>query len=118
MFSFLSKGTHAIHYLAIGALFGASFPVFATLFLLIHEHLSFSWSSAAHLHTTRPLLLIINTAPIFLGLFAAVAGMKQDMVVEYNKSLRKANEKLAREINEKNAMAQRFKEEKIKARNV
>ncbi len=96
-------------------------PVWGSLSSICHAILThsraspFSWSSAVHLHATRPLLLIINTAPIFLGLFATVAGMKQDTALEYNESLRAANRKLAREITEKDALAQRLEEEKIKA---
>ena len=115
MLSFLLKSSYAIRYLIMGALFGLAFPVFATLFLLIHEHLPFSWSSVVHLHATHPLLIIIDTAPVFLGLFAALAGMKQDTVQEYNESLQEANEQLAYEITEKEALTRQFKEEKIKA---
>ena len=113
--SSLLEGTYTVRYLVMGALFGLSFPMFATFFLLIHEHLPFTWSSAVTLHTSRPLLLVIDTAPIFLGLFAAVAGMKQDTVKEYNVSLQATNQKLEQEIVEKEALAQRFEQEKIRA---
>lgn len=102
-------------YLLAGALFGLMFPLFATLFLLLHEQLPFSWSTIVQLHTTRPLLAIINTAPIFLGLFATLAGMKQETVVEYNRSLQTANDRLVREIQEKEAIAEQLMEEKIRA---
>ena len=110
-----STRNYTVRYLLMGALFGAFFPVFATVVMLLHEQRSFSWASVADLHTTQPLLLIIDTAPVFLGLFALIAGMKQDTVVEYNASLQLLNEKLEREIAEKEALAQQFEQEKIRA---
>ena len=98
----------SIQYLIAGALFGLLFPLFATFFLLLHEQLPIAWSTIVQLHTTRPLLLIINTAPIFLGLFATVAGLKQETVMEYNRSLRAANKRLALEIQERKLAAERL----------
>ena len=109
------RRNYTLQYFSIGALFGFFFPVFATTFLLLHEHLPVSWSVISELHTTRPLLLIIDTAPLFLGLFALVAGMKQEIVVEYNESLREVNAKLEQEIAEKEALAQQYEQAKIKA---
>ena len=115
MSSSLFEGPYAVRYLIMGALFGLAFPVFATCFLLIHEQLPFSWAAAVALHATRPLLLVIDTAPVFLGLFASVAGMKQDTANEYNESLQATNRKLAQEIVQKEALAQQFEQEKIRA---
>lgn len=98
-------------YSAAGALFGLMFPLFATFFLLMHEQLPLTGSMIVALHTSRPLLMIINTAPIFLGLFAAVAGIKQETVLEYNQSLERVNRKLTREISEKEAIMQRMEEQ-------
>ena len=103
-------------YSVAGALFGLMFPIFATLFLLIHEQLPFTGSMIVDLHTSRPLLMIINTAPVFLGLFAAVAGIKQETVLEYNQSLELANQRLTREIVEKEEITQRLEEESTKER--
>ena len=105
----------SLQYALAGALFGLMFPLFATFFLLLHEQLPLAWSTIVQLHTTRPLLLIIHTAPVFLGLFAAVAGMKQETVIKYNQSLQAANERLAREIQEKEMIAERLMREKIRA---
>ena len=109
------ESTYAVRYLVMGALFGLAFPVFASLFLLMYEQLPFSWASVLALHASRPLLLVIDTAPVFLGLFASVAGMKQDTVQEYTESLQAANRKLAQEITQKEALAQRFEQEKLRA---
>ncbi|MGB3850077.1 MAG: hypothetical protein WA958_08935 [Tunicatimonas sp.] len=101
---------HSIQYLIAGALFGLLFPFFATFFLLLHEQLPITRSIIIQLHATRPLLLIINTAPVFLGIFATVAGLKQETVMEYNRSLQAANKRLALEIREKDSAAARLKE--------
>ncbi|HEX5689631.1 MAG TPA: STAS domain-containing protein [Roseiflexaceae bacterium] len=69
-------------YLCYGALFGACFPVTATLFDMWLRDLPFSFASAAFVQSSQPLHLMIDTAPLFLGLFAALAGRRQDRLLE------------------------------------
>jgi len=62
-----------------GALFGLLFPIIATLIeaLQIGE---LSLATMLTVQTTDPLLWIIDSAPLFLGLFARFAGWRQDQL--------------------------------------
>jgi GAF domain-containing protein len=68
----------AVRYALLGALFGLAFPVVATGILLWLEGMPIDQISIIQLQTTRPLLWIIDTAPLFLGLFASFAGRRED----------------------------------------
>jgi PAS domain-containing protein len=66
-----------VRYTALGILFGLSFPATATwlyLTLILHEPLT--WTNILHYQQTQPLLWIIDTAPLFLGAFALLAGYR------------------------------------------
>ncbi len=52
------------------------FIVLATVISIQIEKLAFSWSNIWLVHTANPLLWIIDTAPIFLGSLAFVAGVQ------------------------------------------
>jgi anti-anti-sigma regulatory factor len=88
-------------YLCYGALFGALFPLTATIFDIWLRGLPFSRASAAAVQATQPLHWMIDSAPLFLGLFAALAGRRQDRLEQ---ALRRAEraEEFAR-LNEENA---------------
>jgi len=68
-------------YALYGALFGLAFPVLAIAVSLAYGRLPWSLSNIAALHAQQPMMWIIDTAPIFLGAFAALAGLRQDEVV-------------------------------------
>ena len=73
---------HTRRYFAYGALFGLLFPLAGSV---IEAALSQSGASfAARLMEAQghPLLLIIWTAPIFLGVLASLAGRQQDLLVK------------------------------------
>ena len=65
-------------YLCYGALFGALFPLAATLLDIAAQGLPLSARSVATVQSAQPLHWMIDTAPLFLGLFAALAGRRQD----------------------------------------
>ena len=67
-------------YMLWGAAFGCAFPIVATLVeaLVRHGGLAPRFLAAAQ---RSPLLWIIDSAPIFLGLFARLAGVRQDGLV-------------------------------------
>lgn len=79
-----------VRYTVIGALFGLCFPLGATF--LDAYVLGYAWtlSNLRSVQSSQPLLWVINTAPLFLGLFAMFAGRRQD---ELAASMRKAVEK-------------------------
>src|SRR5690606_8140906 len=66
------------NYTLYGALFGIAFPIGAIVLELILRDLSFSVESVIYLHQEILLLWMIDSAPLWLGLFARDAGIKQD----------------------------------------
>lgn len=81
--------TETTKYTIYGALFGLCFPLGSVTFLCFINELSYSsnWLgliAEAHLN---PLLWVIDSAPLFLGLFARLAGMRQDRILRFSVSL-------------------------------
>ena len=77
-------------YFAMGAAFGLLFPVASIGMLVISGALVapggvLDLIALAHAHV--PLLYVIDTAPLFLGLFAAFAGVSQGRLITLNESL-------------------------------
>ena len=65
----------ALKYTIYGALFGLAFPIISFLLVrLLNSNLN-------------TLLIVIATAPIFLGIFARFAGVRQDGINEVNRGL-------------------------------
>ena len=63
-----------------GAL-GALFPLISTVFDLLVQGVPFTLSNALQLQRSQPLHWVIDSAPLFLGLFAGLAGRRQDTVI-------------------------------------
>ncbi|MCI0549603.1 MAG: GAF domain-containing protein [Anaerolineae bacterium] len=74
-------------YALVGILFGLMFPVTATVIRVLGSGLPFGLSSIAEVQAGDPLLWIIDTAPLFLGLFAAFAGRRQERLQNLNSEL-------------------------------
>lgn len=74
-------------YAIYGALFGLMFPVIATLFDAFMRDMGFGISSLIETQKTQPLHWIIDSAPIFLGFFSCLAGIKQKEVIAMNEGL-------------------------------
>ncbi len=77
-------------YAASGAVFGLFFPFAAMAMLLASGAVSAPATAAGILaatHAHSPLLYVIDTAPIFLGLFAGFTGVRQAKLVALNASL-------------------------------
>lgn len=81
------KSNNTLTYALIGIVFGLCFPLIATPFDIWMSDLNFSWASIVQVQTEQPLLWIIDTAPVFLGLIAAYAGKKQDEMQNQNEML-------------------------------
>ncbi len=90
--------TEAGNYTLYGALFGFMFPVVATLIECFSVSGYVSLSAIAHVQSTNHLLWIIDTAPLFLGLFARFGGIRQDRVNEYSRDLENKVEEQTREL--------------------
>jgi GAF domain-containing protein len=82
-----SPYTKTERYALAGFVYGFTFPILATLIKLIQLRLSVSLSDIFALHQTEPLLWIIDSAPLFLGLLAGVAGRRQDILLKTNQKL-------------------------------
>lgn len=77
-------------YAAIGTVFGLFFPVASIAMLLAFGAVTAPATVAgivAVTHAHTPLLYVIDTAPLFLGLFAGLAGIRQTKVIALNASL-------------------------------
>lgn len=91
-----------VQYAIYGALFGLAFPLVATLFDAYMRDLGLGLAGFCAAQKTQPLHWIIDTAPIFLGIFAGIAGIKQQEVVEMNEGLELKVEQRTQLLNEQN----------------
>jgi|GEM_PF-2822251 len=66
-----------------GALFGLCFPIVGTLLLSYEQGIS--WQYWGQLHLSNSLLLIIDTAPLVLGIFAYFLGTSQAKTIRFQK---------------------------------
>lgn len=73
--------TDTNNYTLYGALFGIAFPIGAICLELYLRDLSFTLQDIIFLHQEILLLWMIDSAPLWLGIFARLAGIKQDEVV-------------------------------------
>ncbi|MCK8060526.1 MULTISPECIES: methyl-accepting chemotaxis protein [unclassified Fusibacter] len=75
------------NYTAIGALFGCAFPLGAITFELIRLSLPLTLDSITSIHHDNPLLFMVESAPIFLGLFAYFGGISKSKANDLNEVL-------------------------------
>lgn len=81
-------------FLAFGALFGFMFPVIATVIELVFPTARPVADNIWGIHTNDPLVMIIDTAPFFLGLAAYFIGQRQEKSENINKDLQESLAKL------------------------
>jgi len=86
-------------YTVIGIVFGVFFPLVGTAVELITQGLPPTIGNLVNIHSQNPLLWIIDTAPIFLGLFALGLGLRTAWRIKAEKALRKSEERLWAVIN-------------------
>ena len=86
--------TNAQRYALIGASFGLIFPIIAILIRTVGAGIPLSLSSIVAVFLSDPLLWIIVTAPLFLGMFAAIAGRRQDALEKTNSMLKAREQEL------------------------
>ncbi|MBK8501206.1 MAG: response regulator [Saprospiraceae bacterium] len=129
---FRPRITHTLKYGLIGVIFGCFFPILATFFDLVFiRDLPITWTNIILVQLELPLHWIIDTAPVFLGFIASVAGRKQEhlakineglesIVTERTRSLEDKNKLLSKEISERIVIEKQLiiaKEEAIRAKN-
>jgi hypothetical protein len=93
------RRTSTLLYALGGLSIGLLFPIVATLVEMAAQNLPVGIASATSLQRTNQLLWIIDTAPLVLGLLAAIAGNRQDTLMQLNAALN------AREVEMKTAQA-------------
>ena len=74
-------------YALVGVAFGLAFPMIATTFLVAQQRLPWSLESLMAVQAANPLLWMIDSAPLFLGTLAAMAGLRQDTLADRNLEL-------------------------------
>jgi len=89
---FLNRETQ--RYAIAGVLFGILFPISATIIRISNSNLPFELSSIGVVQGTDSLLWIIDTAPIFLGIFSAFAGYRQDNLLNVYNQLKQRETEL------------------------
>jgi GAF domain-containing protein len=75
----MRKNTY--RYTLLGALFGVVFPLVASFIDVISHNLPLTLENLLLVQQNNPLHWIIDTAPIFLGLLASFAGVRQDRLL-------------------------------------
>ncbi len=88
------KMSHAAKYSLYGAIFGFSFPVLATLLDAWLTAGNISIHSLLQSQSQNPLIWMIDSAPIFLGLFACLGGTQYDQLIVSEQEKQALNEKL------------------------
>jgi two-component system, sensor histidine kinase and response regulator len=72
--------TSTCAYAVYGALFGLCFPIGATLIDALLRDLPMTLAGLIEVQRSQPLHWVIDSAPLFLGAFAALGGRQQDQV--------------------------------------
>lgn len=85
----MRRPSEATKYAFYGAAFGACFPLGSALLLYLMDRLGNPSGAidALRLAHGNELLYVIDTAPLFLGLFAGLAGIRQDRLRRFSNSL-------------------------------
>jgi GAF domain-containing protein len=82
-------------YSAMGVAFGLIFPIAATLLKLTQLQLPLTLQNLFMVQHNEILLWIIDTAPLFLGFAAGLAGGRQDILIATNSRLQARERELA-----------------------
>jgi GAF domain-containing protein len=76
-----------LQYTLFGVLFGFLFPLLASIWGVYALALPFNMTSILIVQTSNPLYWMIDSAPIFLGLFALYGGIRHAQALELNQEL-------------------------------
>lgn len=80
-------GAEARRYALLGALFGVTFPIAGTLIQMLLDHAPLALAAFLQTQKSEPVLWIVDTAPLVLGIFASFAGRRQDNLLRLNEEL-------------------------------
>lgn len=96
-----------IKYTSVGIIFGLCFPIGAYFFEYIRNgHMT----SLYELHNNNPLLYMIDTAPLFLGIFAYIGGVNQKKAEDLIKTIQKQNDKVQSALTQSTSLSNSLKE--------
>lgn len=96
-------------YALLGAAFGLLFPLASLATLWVFDprvHTPNLLDFVAEAHNRNILLYVIDTVPLFLGLVAGLAGMRQDQLVRLSASLERQVEQKTRSLSDALSKAQ------------
>jgi PAS domain-containing protein len=83
----------------MGVGLGIVFPVIGILLEVLIAHLPFTVSTIAYYHNTRPLMWIVDTAPLIFGLTFYILGSWQDKLVKIAASLDRKMQEGLKDLN-------------------
>jgi class 3 adenylate cyclase len=75
------------HHALGGVLFGLCFPVISTFFDMAVQGIEVNWANIVATQVNQPLHWVIDSAPLFLGLFAYWIGVRQEKLKVANKKV-------------------------------
>ena len=81
--------TETSKYTFYGAVFGLMFPITASLVDSLSRFGDINILEIIQAQISSPLLWIIDSAPIWLGIFARIGGIRQDKLIKNAESLEK-----------------------------
>ncbi len=87
-------------YALMGVGFGLLFPILATVIRLITNDLPGTFANILAVHANDSLMWIIDTAPLFLGIFSTLAGRRHDQMKVLNVQLQQRENELMMERQE------------------
>ena len=79
---------HTRQYAIRGIIFGLFFPVIGSILTIFTSNMPFSLGSFIDIQINNPLMWVIDTAPLVLGVMAAYIGRRQDVLEATNQELR------------------------------
>jgi GAF domain-containing protein len=87
-------------YTVAGALFGLLFPIASTVGDVLLQKLPLTVGNLLLVQRENPLLWVIDTAPFLLGLFASLAGRRQDQLEHAKQQLQRRVRERAQSVSE------------------
>ncbi|MCI4668776.1 MAG: response regulator [Bacteroidia bacterium] len=104
-------------YALLGILLGCFFPILGFIFQVLKLSLPLSLGTFFSLQQSEPLIWVIDTAPLFLGVLAYIIGRKQDELNHLNANLKNELDSQIKELAQSNTKLQSEVEDHIHTEN-
>lgn len=105
-----SSRKNALNFFLLGVLFGLIFPIIATVITVSDMGMAVTIPNILTVQDQTRLLWIIDTAPLFLGILAAIAGFRQDQLETVYQQIEKRLEEETRLRTELNTLNQKLEQ--------